>query len=224
VTLDSGERAVGTASLNVIIPADGWSAGLEIPESAVVFPADRVARHEVVKEGELVCAIYGRSFATSQVSENLAVGFKRGASDPCAVGVLHTNVGQRPGWDNYAPSSVDDLRASGMDYWALGHIHVAGRVMDDPPAVYSGSTQGLDPTEEGPRGCYVVRIDHDGAIEEFVETASVRWRRMSIDTSELHGIDDLRTALDLACVGWCATRAARESYSGGWERPPCPRW
>jgi DNA repair exonuclease SbcCD nuclease subunit len=182
-------------------PADGWSAGLELPDSVAIFPADQVERHEVVRDGEVVCVVYGPSFATQKVTENLAIDFERGANDPYAVAVLHANVGQRQGWDNYAPCSVDDLRAAGMDYWALGHVHVAGRVMDNPPAVYSGSTQGLNPTEEGPRGCFVVHLDEDGAIEEFVETASVRWRRSEIDATDLQTLDDLRTALETVCAG-----------------------
>jgi DNA repair exonuclease SbcCD nuclease subunit len=181
-------------------PADGWSAGLELPDSVVVFPADRVERHEVMRDGEVVCAVYGQSFPTRQVTDNLAPGFSRTDGDPYAVAVLHANVGQREGWDNYAPCSVDDLRAGGMDYWALGHIHVAGRVSDNPPAVYPGSTQGLDPSEEGPRGCYVVTLDEDGAIEEFVETSSVRWRGLEVDASELQSIDELRSRLDQSCA------------------------
>jgi DNA repair exonuclease SbcCD nuclease subunit len=214
LAFQQGMRRLSDADIAAFIvrgnhdPADGWSAGLELPESVVVFPTDRVERHEVAREGKVLCAVYGRSFATSQVTDNLALGFQRGANDPYAVGVLHSNVGQREGWDNYAPSSVDDLRAAGMDYWALGHVHVAGRVMDNPPALYPGSTQGLNPTEEGPRGCYVVHLDEDGAIEEFVETASVRWRSLSIESSDVQGIDDLRTALELACVG------IRESSAG----------
>jgi DNA repair exonuclease SbcCD nuclease subunit len=207
LTFQRAMRRLADAGIDAFVvrgnhdPADGWAAGLELPDSVVIFPADRVERREVIRDGEVVCAVYGRSYATRQVTENLALGYAREDGDPYAVAVLHANVGQREGWDNYAPCAVDDLRAAGMDYWALGHIHVAGRVSDDPPAVYPGSTQGLDPTEEGPRGCYVVHLDEDGATEEFVETASIRWRGIEIDTSELQGIDDLRSALEEACAG-----------------------
>ena len=159
-------------------PADGWSAGLELPPSVVVFSADDVERREVLRDGELVCAVYGRSYPTRQVTDNLARGFVRAEGDPLAVAVLHANVGKREGWDDYAPCSVEDLRASRMDYWALGHIHQPGRISDHPRAVYAGSTQGLGPGEEGARGCFVVELDATGALEEFVETASVRWRRI----------------------------------------------
>ncbi len=181
-------------------PADGWSAGLELPESVVVFPADKVERHEVLRDDELICAVYGWSFPTRHVTKNLSRGFSRGDGDPLAVAVLHTNVGQREGWDNYAPCTVEDLRAAGMDYWALGHIHEAGRISEEPPAVYSGSTQGLNPTEQGPRGCFVVTLDSDGAVEEFFETASIRWRVLEIETSDLTSLDELRGALEEACA------------------------
>ncbi len=180
-------------------PADGWSAGLELPESVVVFPSNRVERHEVVRSGETVCAVYGRSFATRQVTENLARGFRRGKDDPLAVAVLHANVGARQGWDNYAPCTVADLRAAGMDFWALGHIHQPGRIAVDPPAIYAGSTQGLDPSEEGERGCFVVELDQTGALEEFVETASVIWRQLEVDAENLAGIEEVRGAVAGAC-------------------------
>lgn len=180
-------------------PADGWSAGLELPDSVVVFSAEAVERREVVQESEVVCAVYGRSFPTRQVSENLALEFARSKDDPLAVAVLHANVGRREGWDDYAPCTVEDLRAAGMDYWALGHIHLPGRISDDPPAAYSGSTQGLDPTEEGPRGCYLVELDGGGAKEEFIETASVMWRRIALDATDVPGLDELRTAASEAC-------------------------
>jgi exonuclease SbcD len=180
-------------------PADGWSAGLKLPETVVMFSAEEVERREVLRDGEVVCAVYGRSFPTRQVRENLAREFSRDDGDALAVAVLHANVGQREGWDDYAPCTVDDLRVAGMDYWALGHIHLPGRVSDRPPAIYPGSTQGLNPTEEGPRGCYVVDLDANGAVEEFVETASVLWRRVTVDAADLGDLEEVRNAIAEAC-------------------------
>jgi DNA repair exonuclease SbcCD nuclease subunit len=200
-------------------PADGWSAGLELPESVIVFSAEKVERREFLRDGQVVCAVYGRSFPTRQVRENLAREFARDDGDALAVAVLHANVGQREGWDDYAPCTVDDLRAAGMDYWALGHIHLPGRVSDQPPALYPGSTQGLDPTEEGPRGCYVVELDTNGAVEEFVETASVLWRRLTVDAVELGDLDRLRNAVTEACEavrseGGCRPTVVRIELTG----------
>jgi DNA repair exonuclease SbcCD nuclease subunit len=182
-------------------PADGWSAGLELPESTFVFPADRVERREVARDGTPVCAVYGRSYPTRQVTENLAVDFRRDSSDPLAIGLLHANVGGREGHEDYAPCTVDDLRAAGMDYWALGHIHLWGRVASDPPVLYSGSTQGLNPTEDGPRGCLYVELGPRGASEEFVETASVLWRSEAMYLTGIDDLDGLRARLMAVCEG-----------------------
>lgn len=180
-------------------PADGWSAGLELPPSVVVFSHRQVERHEVLRGGKTVCAVYGRSYPTRVVTDKLAGEYVRGPDDPLAVAVLHANVGGRQGWDDYAPCAVEDLRAAGMDYWALGHVHVPGPIADQPPIVYSGSTQGLDPTEEGPRGCYVVELDAAGAGLEFVETASVLWRRLTVDLGDVATLEEARREAAEAC-------------------------
>jgi DNA repair exonuclease SbcCD nuclease subunit len=180
-------------------PADGWSAGLDFPESVHFFPTDRVGRRDVHRDGELVCAVYGRSYATRQVTDNLAREFSRTAEEPLAVGLLHTNVGGREGHENYAPCTVADLRAARMDYWALGHIHACGRVADDPPAAYSGSSQGLHPGEEGPRGCLYVELGANGSSEEFVETAAVRWRAVTVDASSAEDVEEVLVELAQAC-------------------------
>jgi len=215
LTFQRAMRRLADANIGAFVvhgnhdPADGWSAGLELPESVVVFPPDRVQRYEVTRDGETVCAVYGRSFPTRHVTDNLARDFSRQRNDQLAVAVLHANVGHREGWDDYAPCSVDDLRAARMDYWALGHIHIAGRISDDPPAVYSGSTQGLDPTETGPKGCYVVDLDGDGAKEEFVETASIRWHVREVDASGVSSLDALHAVLEETCTAIRETSCER---------------
>jgi len=181
-------------------PADGWSAGLEMPDSVVVFAAESVERREIWRDGELQCAVYGQSFPTRQVTENLARGFSRRPEDPLAVAILHANVGKREGRDDYAPCTVEDLRAAGMDYWALGHIHIPEQVSDEPRVVYSGCTQGLDPSEEGPRGCFVVELGPLGAQQEFVETAAVRWRSIEVDVTPLTGLEEVRDAVAAVCA------------------------
>ncbi len=163
-------------------PANGWSAKLALPDNVTVFSADRVGRAEVVRDGELVAAVYGRSFARRDVTENLSLGYRREASDPIAIGVLHTNVGSNADYETYAPATLDDLRAAGMDYWALGHIHKQEVLAENPWVVYSGSPQGINPKETGPHGCFVVDVSPSGAVSlEHVETAPVAWAHVTLD-------------------------------------------
>jgi exonuclease SbcD len=180
-------------------PEDGWSAGLDLPDNVRFFPSDRVGRFEVRRDGRVVCAVYGRGFGTASVTSDLSGDFRRGADDPVAVGVLHTNVGGHQDHEPYAPSKLETLRAAGMDYWALGHIHKAERLSDSPRIVYSGSTQGLNPKETGVHGCRLVEIAAGVVTDEPVPTCSVVWDAITVDVSEAVDMEAVRSAVHVAC-------------------------
>ena len=181
-------------------PQSGWSAGLSLPETVHVFPTDRVERIEVVRNGEVIAAVYGRSFARAAEVTNLALGYHRDASDPVAIGVLHANVGGNGDYEPYAAATLDDLRSARMDYWALGHIHKQEVLAEHPWIVYAGSPQGLNPKETGPHGCLVVEISRGGATTlEHVETAPIAWAQTQLDASEATDLEDIRALLLRAC-------------------------
>lgn len=179
-------------------PSSGWSAGIAMPENVHVFADDRVERIPFERDGELVCALYGRSYRRAAETANLASGFKREIGDTVAIGVLHTNVGGRPGYDDYAPCTLDDLRTCGMDYWALGHIHKPEVLSQAPYAVYAGCPQGLDPTQSGPRGCFEVTIDGGMVDAAFLPLAAIEWRHAEVDLSSASRLDDVRDAIAAA--------------------------
>ncbi len=179
-------------------PSSGWSAGISMPANVHVFADDRVERIAFERDGETVCALYGRSYRRAAETTNLAKGFKREIGDAVAVGVLHTNVGGRPGYDDYAPCTLDDLRTCGMDYWALGHVHKPEVLSQSPYAVYAGCPQGLDPTQSGARGCYEVTIDGGVVDAEFISLAAVVWHPAAVDLSSATRLDDVRDAIAAA--------------------------
>jgi predicted phosphodiesterase len=182
-------------------PASSRSFDLELPPEVHVFSSAEVERVVFERDGAPVCALYGQSFRTAAETGNLALGFSRGRDDTIAIGVLHANVGGRPGHEPYAPCSLDDLRAARMDYWALGHIHKPEVLSEDPAIVYAGCTQGLQPNESGIRGCRLVTASPAGVSSEFVPTARVVWDALSLDVSTLGTIDELRGAIVAAIAG-----------------------
>ena len=126
-------------------PANGWSAGLALPESVHVFPTDRVGRFEVVVDGEVVAAVYGRSFARAAELENLALGYSRQPGDPVAIGVLHANIGSTAGYDPYAPATLEDLRARA---WTTGRSATSTSRTScrrDPVGRLPGQSAGAQP-------------------------------------------------------------------------------
>ena len=178
-------------------PLDGrsWTPSLDFPDRVHRFGTDAGEAVPVLREGREIARIHGRSYPRAAVTENYAVGFRADPAAPFAIGLLHTNVGDRPGHTNYAPCSIEDLRASGMHYWALGHIHQPGQVLADPPAIYCGIPQGRDPGELGPRGCYVVEVDVGGRVTpRFVATDLVRWHPLELAIDGLTDDEALRRA------------------------------
>lgn len=211
---------LGEAGIRVFIacgnhdPASERPASIALPENVHVFSANDVERIEIERSGEVICALYGRSFRTAAEKSNLAAGFSRSAGDPLAIGVLHANVGGRTDHEPYAPCSLEDLRSARMDYWALGHIHKPEVLSERPAIAYSGCTQGLTPNESGLRGCRVVTLTADGATAEFVPTSAVVWARHQMDVTGLEDIDALMVALG---------RAVDELSRASAERPTVAR-
>lgn len=181
-------------------PADGWSAGLRLPHTVRYFSTREVEAVPFVRDGETVCTLYGRGYEHAAEKRDLSAGYRRVAGDGIAIGVLHTNVGSRPDFEDYAPASMDALRAAQMDYWALGHIHKPEQLSSSPAIVYAGSPQGLNPKEDGLHGCYLVEATPGGARAEFRPVCSVVWARSAVDIAQCPGLDDVRDALRAECA------------------------
>ena len=182
-------------------PVGAGLHSLEMPGNVHVFSATAVERVAFPSADDPRCVLYGRSFGRARETTNLAREFRKDAADPLAIGVLHANVGGNQQYEPYAPCSLDDLLASGMDYWALGHIHQHQELSSEPPVVYPGSPQGLDPNEAGGHGCIVATIGSAGITTEFVETAPIAWDRQTLDLTGASTLDDVLAALGSCCEG-----------------------
>lgn len=180
-------------------PAEGWSAGLPMPETVHYFSTARVEAVPFERGGEVVCTLYGRGYSKAAEKRDFARDYNRAPGDRVAIGVLHTNVGGREGYEDYAPASMDELRVARMDYWALGHIHKPDVLSEDPRIVYAGCPQGLNPKEDGPRGCYLVTIDGASVTQRFCPTHSVMWVRDTRDVSSCESISQVRECIAEAC-------------------------
>ena len=178
-------------------PLDGrsWAPSLAFPDAVHRFGTAAGEWVPVTRDGREIARIHGRSYPRQAVTDNYAAEFRADPDGPFAVGLLHTNVGDRPGHANYAPCSLGDLRASGMGYWALGHIHQPGQVLADPPTYYCGIPQGRDPGELGARGCWLVDVDVAGRVESrFIATDVVRWHPLELDIAGVADDEELRRA------------------------------
>jgi len=178
-------------------PLSGWEATVEWPALAHRFGGDAVGEHPIVRDGQEIARVYGISYARKVETRDLAAGFCRAPDAPFSIGLLHGTIGLTDRHERYAPTTEEVLAASGMDYWALGHIH-ARRVVRaaGPCVVYPGNPQGRDPGEIDPRGVAMVEVDTDGVPHAvFVDTDVVRWVVASMDCSALATMSDLLAAI-----------------------------
>lgn len=175
-------------------PLDGISARLALPERCHQFGVEI----ESVSLGNGSRAtVYGMSYARAEMREDLTPHFQRRPDDDFTIGLLHANVGGLDEHENYAPCTVDALTRSGMDYWALGHVHARMVLRDHSPAiVYPGNSQGRHANEDGSRGVYIVDVDHNNLPALTYEpVCSVRWETATVDIGGLEGEQELLHAL-----------------------------
>jgi len=174
-------------------PLDGWQPSLEFPADAVRVFGPEPEWVDVELDGTAIAQIQGVSYPTREVSDNLAREFTPPRRpDLFSIGLLHCNVGGTTGHADYAPCSLGDLANTGLDYWALGHVHSAERLREERPhIVYPGCTQGRHPNESGEHGCYLVRVGQSGdAALTFKPLDTVRWERRNVDVSDMANLDD----------------------------------
>lgn len=182
-------------------PYTSWKQDFfAFPERTKMFSADRPSFEVFERDGAPLALLGGRGYynQTWPADKDIAEGITRQAAmngtgceqAPFAIGVIHTGLNLDP---TKAPTDPAALLASGMDYWALGHIHIHYVYPGtNPKMAFSGCVQGRDINETGERGAYKVTLTEGAPIKlEFIPTASVVWQKMRIDVSECSSIADI---------------------------------
>ncbi len=199
-------------------PLNGAQSAAALPESVKVFGA---GWEEVVieKDAQVVCRVQGISYPEERVTEDLSAQFSRTGPE-FTIGLLHANVGACAAHANYAPCSLDDLAARGLDYWALGHVHTRAehRLESGGLAVYPGNPQGRHVNEQGERGCLLVDVTDRTAHTRFFAVDSVRWHRLELDVTEVTSLEALAAAIEeraaAACQDGVDAHAVRLTLTG----------
>ncbi|GGG14860.1 metallophosphoesterase family protein [Paenibacillus abyssi] len=168
-------------------PLSGSKAKLDIPDSVTVFGAEASeGRPAYRRDGELAAYIYGISYGTRAVTDNLAARYVRRPDGPFHIALLHANVDGDPSHDPYSPCRLDELTGAGFDYWALGHIHDRRVLHEYPHVAYSGNTQGRNPRETGSKGCYIVDVTESREVNmRFEPLDEIRFARAELDITGL---------------------------------------
>ena len=176
-------------------PLDGYWSGLSYGENVHVFGPTPEMYHFEKESGPSV-NIYGFSYATQHVSENMIDYYEKQPGSDFHVGVLHGSIKGNVEHDVYAPFTINELLQKEMDYWALGHIHKREVLNQEPPIIYPGSLQGLSIKETGEKGFYIVTIDKLKTHTEFIKMSDVIWEEKVINASGIDTFDKLVQAAE----------------------------
>lgn len=197
-------------------PLGSLGRGISLPERVHVF-GESVEPVVLRRGGTELAHVYGVSYARAVTYRNLAADFPGQPPGPFNIAVLHTNVGDRPGYARYAPCRLSHLLDKGFDYWALGHVHTRETLHADRPVVhYPGNPQALHTGEPGARGATLVKVSDGGRAElEAVWTDTVRWHRKRTAIDDMTGTDELLGAY---------AEIAGELRSGAPDRMHLVRW
>lgn len=198
-----GLEKLNTAEIPVFIitgnhdPLVSWSKHLKLPNNVVLFAADNVQQHSVFKKGEKLTEIYGVSYGKKEEFKPLAKQFLKNDSTDFSIGLLHGTIAGIETNIPYCPFDLETLRASNMDYWALGHIHKREVISErNPLVVYSGNIQGRHFNETGEKGCYLVSVEHGEIIQhDFISLSDIIYDYQVLDVSRMVSLADFFKAM-----------------------------
>ena len=148
------------------------------PKNVTVFTGALESR--VVEE--LSLRIWGAGF-TDMDCPSLLEGFRAECPESYTVALLHGDPSQAN--SPYNPITAAQVRASGLDYLALGHIHKAGSFRAGCTLCgWPGCPMGRGWDETGDKGVYLVELTADSAEIRAVSLDSPRFLEETVDVSQ----------------------------------------
>ncbi|MDZ7617042.1 MAG: DNA repair exonuclease, partial [Patescibacteria group bacterium] len=172
--------------------ANKMTRSLRLPSNVERLSHTRPQTAESKKLRELGVAVHGRSFARPAEYDNLAAEYPRKQTGMLNIGLLHTSLAGAEGHEPYAPCTIDELRMKQYDYWALGHVHKREVKCAEPAIVYPGNIQGRHAREPGAKGCYLVTIAPNEAVQlEFRPLDVFRWAVCELAAAEQDRAEDV---------------------------------
>jgi exonuclease SbcD len=149
-----------------------------------------------VPVAEVIGWSFGERFVRqSPVAQLLAEPVEKPSLPIPRIGLLHADLDASGG--HYAPIRQAELDNTGYDAWLLGHIHKPSldsltASTGSPPSGYLGSLVGLDPSEAGPHGPWILKVPYGGTLHmEQVPLAPLRWEHVSVSIDGLEHVEDV---------------------------------
>ena len=171
---------------------------------------------EIVVEpgGAPAVRMQGWSFASKHFTGNPLDGYRPPTDDLPTVALLHCDCDVAGSL--YGPVTLRGLKDKSPTAWLLGHIHKGAILSDQRPLIlYPGSLQGLDPSEQGPHGAWLVTIDAAGPpTAELLPLAGLRWEQIDVPLDDVDDESTLESVLAEALRGRHGEIRGELEYAG----------
>ena len=155
------------------------------PDNVHIFTHAAV---ESVSVPVLDCRVYGAGF-TAMDCDGLLEGFRTEQEETYAIGIFHGDPTQTA--SPYCPITGAQVRESGLDYLALGHIHKGDSFREGKTlCAWPGCPMGRGYDEQGQKGVLIVTVD---------ETTSARF--VPLDTPKFYDLEIAVTGDPAADLG-----------------------
>lgn len=198
--LDAGIEVIAVAGNHDVEALPRLAALIE--GFSVLGAGSRWETRMIAKDGAPFLQITGWSFSQERVRQSPVAGLLKRPLRSLPVpriGLLHADLNAHGG--HHAPVQQAELDATGYDVWLLGHIHkpslegLSGSTVTRPCG-YLGSLVGLDPSETGPHGPWLMTVSRAGDIRlRMIPLAPLRWEQVSVRVDGLEHADDLADRL-----------------------------
>lgn len=171
---------------------DGIWSKLKLPEGVIVFTSEKLS---AVDFPEWNVTVWGYGFRTAVMTKNpFADGNYTLRSDRinilCGHGDLYAATGN-------CPITPAQIRASGFDYLALGHIHKASGLQKEGESYYAypGCPEGRDFGECGEKGALIAILEKENGKfrmeSAFQRFGKRRYEILELDVSEFTRQEEL---------------------------------
>lgn len=167
-------------------PFVGKREVFKLPDNVFICDSEKCSEFYIKdRDSKVIARVYGNSYRSKSDSRKLYNSYNPPEDFIFNIAMLHTELNSNNA--NYAPCTLENLKSkSGIDYWALGHIHKCKIINKSNPIIaYSGVPQGRDIGEEGMGGCLLVEVDEkSNASINFLPVSSIVWKKVEIDINE----------------------------------------
>lgn len=179
-------------------PAAEKKEPFALPNNLKFYASEKVETVEFYKKGEFSARILGQSYRQKFEDRSMYNYYTAADQSVFNIGILHTALDAES--RKYVPANKTDLLSKGeIHYWALGHIHQYQKLKTNPGIYYSGTIQGRNINEEGPKGAILIEVAQNLSYQQkFVDLAEVEYKTITLKVDHpenINTISELKKAL-----------------------------